>query len=164
MHLGPGSPWAWGGVAAVCSGVAGRKSFPFCGTHISVTFLSSSFSSPLDLFFSEVSFHCRQWDITQWQEVWHSLAISQAKIRAYCFPKCLSAARRSSVCSIRRSFLFTSFLPLSSSPLGLSIKHYGSSICSGVPWICRTVTTETWACDSWATSVRTILVGEIQHA
>jgi len=33
------------------------------------------------------------------------------KFRAYCFPKELSAARPSSVCSVHRSFLFTSLLP-----------------------------------------------------
>lgn len=86
------------------------------------------------------------------------------KFRANCCPKELSAARRSSVCSVCRSFLFTSFFPLSSSPLGLSIKPYGSGVCSDVLWMCRTVTAERWACDSPATSVRAILVGEIQDA
>lgn len=63
------------------------------------------------------------------------------KFRAYNFPKELSADRWSGMCSVRRSFLSTSFLHLSSSPLGLSIKPYGSSIHScamnGVCFDCR---------------------------
>lgn len=151
MNTVPGSPWAHvRGVAAVCSGVAGRKSLPVCATRGSVLFLSSSFSSLLNLcLFPEVSFPCYKTSLKDKQSgpVW---LFHRSKFRAFLFPKELSAARQSGVWSTLRSFLSTPFSPCHLHP-------HGSSICLDVLWTSHTVTAGRWAKLSGCGACRNLL-------